>query len=196
MPTPTIYRAVPQDAFSTSHSVGTVGSANPLRTQVGPRPHRTTGGSSPPVATDRIRRRVAHGTGLGITVSDAVTAPQLQISDDARIDQAKDILRSAGADHLLIRTEDGHCGGLLTLTHLHRYRNDVWYTERIRVRDILHDTAPFVRPDTPADVALARMTARRQLVAPVVDTDGYAIGIVTAERLRAALAGGTAGSSQ
>jgi CBS domain-containing protein len=143
---------------------------------------------SPPVATHRIRRR-APGTG-SVTVSAAVIAPQLQIGDDARIDQAMDILRSAGADHLLIRADDGRCGGMLTPDHLRRYRDDIWYTEGIRVRDIIHDTAPFDGADTPADVALAGMRARGLTMAPVVDDDGYAVGIVTAERLRGLLTAG------
>ncbi|MGW7445259.1 CBS domain-containing protein [Kitasatospora sp. NPDC054795] len=112
------------------------------------------------------------------TVGDLMKRPELQISDDVMVDTAMDILRSSGADHVLVRDDDGRCAGLLTRLHLAPFQARSWYTERTAVRDIVLDRAPFATADMPATTAAAAMRARRLDAWPVVDHDGYAIGLL------------------
>ncbi|WP_441248842.1 CBS domain-containing protein [Kitasatospora sp. McL0602] len=113
------------------------------------------------------------------TVGDLMKHPELQISDDVMVDTAMDILQSSGADHLLVRDEDGRCTGLLTRLHLAPFQARSWYTERTPVRDVVLDRAPFATPGMPADTAAAAMRSRGLHVWPVVDHDGHAIGILS-----------------
>ncbi|MFF4342248.1 CBS domain-containing protein [Kitasatospora sp. NPDC001540] len=112
------------------------------------------------------------------TVGDLMKHPELQISDDVTADTAMDILHSSGADHVLVRTDDGRCAGLLTRLHLAPFQARSWYTERTPVRDIALDRAPFATADMPATDALAAMRARGLNTWPVVDHDGHAIGLL------------------
>ncbi|MCX4688609.1 CBS domain-containing protein [Kitasatospora purpeofusca] len=115
-----------------------------------------------------------------VTVGDLMDHPELQISDDIMADTAMDILLSSGADHLLVRDEDGRCAGLITRLHLAPFQARSWYTEHTPVRDILHDRAPFATADMPAAFAVAAMRSRSLDAWPVVDHDGHAIGLLTA----------------
>lgn len=112
------------------------------------------------------------------TVGDLMKHPELQIGDDVTADTAMDILHSSGADHVLVRADDGRCAGLLTRLHLAPFQARSWYTERTPVRDIALDRAPFATADMPAVDALAAMRARGLNTWPVVDHDGHAIGLL------------------
>ncbi|MFC8450035.1 CBS domain-containing protein [Kitasatospora sp. NPDC057223] len=112
-----------------------------------------------------------------VTVGDLMTYPELQISDDVMVDTAMDILLSSGADHALVRDEDGRCAGLLTRLHLAPFQARSWYTERTPIRDIVHDRAPFATADMPAGAAAAAMHARGLDAWPVVDDDGHVVGL-------------------
>ncbi|MFI2607810.1 CBS domain-containing protein [Kitasatospora sp. NPDC018619] len=118
-------------------------------------------------------------TGTAATVGDLMKCPELQISDDAMVDTAMDVLQSSGTDHLLVRDDDGRCAGLLTRLHLAPFQARSWYTERTPVRDIVLDRAPFATADMFADAAAAAMRARGLDVWPVVDHDGHAIGLLS-----------------
>ncbi|WP_328954393.1 CBS domain-containing protein [Kitasatospora purpeofusca] len=113
------------------------------------------------------------------TVGDLMKCPELQISEDIMVDIAMDVLQSSGADHLLVRDDDGRCAGLLTRLHLAPFQARSWYTERTPVRDIVLDRAPFATADMPAATAAAAMRARGLAVWPVVDHDGHAIGLLS-----------------
>ncbi|WP_052443288.1 CBS domain-containing protein [Streptacidiphilus neutrinimicus] len=104
--------------------------------------------------------------------------PDLQIGDDVTVDAAIDILRSSGADHLLVRDDEGRCAGLLTRQHLAPFQFRSWYTERTPVRNALLDGAPFATADMPAATAAAAMRSRGLATWPVVDHDGHAIGLL------------------
>ncbi|MFF1874488.1 CBS domain-containing protein [Streptomyces sp. CB03911] len=112
------------------------------------------------------------------TVGDRMTGPELQISDDIMVDTAMDILQSSGADHLLVRDEDGRCAGLLTRLHLAPFQARSWYTERTPIRDVVLDRAPFATADMPAGEAAAAMRSRGLELWPVVDHDGHVIGLL------------------
>ncbi|WP_328952928.1 CBS domain-containing protein [Kitasatospora purpeofusca] len=111
------------------------------------------------------------------TVGDLMRHPELQISDDVMVDVAIDILHSSGADHVLVRDDDGCCAGLLTRAHLAPFEVRSRLSERIPVRDVTFDRAPFATADMPAATAAAAMRARGLAVWPVVDHDGHAVGL-------------------
>ncbi|MFJ9953350.1 CBS domain-containing protein [Kitasatospora sp. NPDC091207] len=113
------------------------------------------------------------------TVGDLMKCPELQISDDVMVDTAMDIMKSSGADHVLVRDDDGRCAGLLTRLHLAPFQARSWYTERTPVRAIVLHRAPFATADMPAAVAAAAMRARGLDTWPVVDHDGHAIGLLS-----------------
>ncbi|MFI6151115.1 CBS domain-containing protein [Kitasatospora sp. NPDC051170] len=113
------------------------------------------------------------------TVGDLMKHPELQISDDVMVDAAMDILQSSGADHLLVRDEDGRCAGLLTRLHLAPFQARSWYTERTPVRDVTLDRAPFATTGMPAATAAAAMRSRGLDTWAVVDHDGHAVGLLS-----------------
>jgi CBS domain-containing protein len=118
------------------------------------------------------------------TTADALAAPELQIGDDSIVDSALDVLNRAHVDYLLVRGVDGRCVGLVTRAQLAPYRAQSWYTERIRLRDIVHDRGPY--PGTAASLAAAisAMHARSLPALPVLDEDGSAVGVLTLSALR------------
>lgn len=115
------------------------------------------------------------------TVGDLMKRPDLQISDDVMVDMAIDILHSSGAEHLLVRDEDGRCAGLLTRLNLAPFQTRSRLTERTPVRDIVLDHAPFATSDMAAATAAAAMRSRGLDTWPVVDHDGHAIGLLNLE---------------
>ncbi|WP_370095307.1 CBS domain-containing protein [Streptacidiphilus sp. MAP12-20] len=108
----------------------------------------------------------------------------LQVSDHTAVDKALSILHSAHIDHLLIRGDDGRCVGLVTRDQLAGYLSQPWYGQHSRLRDIEHDGGPFARADMSAAAAAAVMKARDLSAWPVVNDDGFALGVITEERLR------------
>ena len=113
------------------------------------------------------------------TVGDLMKHPELQISDDVTADTAMYILQTSGANHVLVRADDGRCAGLLTRLHLAPFQARSWYTERTPVRDIVLDRAPFATADMPAADAATAMRSRGLDTWPVVDHDGHAIGLLS-----------------
>ncbi len=121
------------------------------------------------------------------TVTDAMTRPELQVSDHTAVDKALDVLDGAHIDYLLVRNDYGRCAGVVSLAQLERYRSQPWYTQDIRIRDIAFTREPFARPGLTAAAAADAMRARGIAVWPVVDADGSAIGVVTLERIAVVL---------
>ncbi|GGV49898.1 hypothetical protein GCM10010495_79570 [Kitasatospora herbaricolor] len=112
------------------------------------------------------------------TVRDLMTHAEFQISDDVMLDVAIHILHGTGADHLLLRDDDGRCAGLLTRRQLAPFQAHSRSTARTPVRDIVLDRAPFATPDMPAATAAVAMRARGLAVWPVVDHDGHTVGLL------------------
>ncbi|MFD9607499.1 CBS domain-containing protein [Streptomyces sp. NBC_01224] len=121
------------------------------------------------------------------TAADAMIAPDLQISDHVSIDRALDVLRGSRTQYVLIRDDAGRCAGIITLDQLTAHAAQPWYAEDTRVRDIAHDSGPFAHPGMPASEAAAAMRERSLTILPVVDEDGFAVGILTTARLQALL---------
>ncbi|MGW7449746.1 CBS domain-containing protein [Kitasatospora sp. NPDC054795] len=120
--------------------------------------------------------------GHGLTVADAMDPCDYQIADDSTVDQADDILRSAHIDYLVVRDHNGRCEGLVTRTGLHPFLTRSWYTERTAVSTAAHQRGPFAWPTMGLSLAAIAMRVRRLAVWPVVDDDGYLLGVLTANR--------------
>ncbi|TQK42781.1 CBS domain protein [Streptomyces sp. SLBN-118] len=121
-----------------------------------------------PRQTDRTR----------LTAADAMTSPGPQVGDDMIVDDALSVLIGAGVGHLIVRGEDDRCAGLVSRTQLTAYRGGSWYTEDTRLRDIVHDRGPFTLSETSLPEAENAMRARALGTSPVVDEEGYILGVL------------------
>ncbi|WP_042388109.1 CBS domain-containing protein [Streptacidiphilus melanogenes] len=115
--------------------------------------------------------------------ADVMVPADLQVSDHTVVDKALDILHSAHVEHLLVRGDDGHCVGLVTRDDLSGYLSQPWYSQHTRLRDLVRPLEPFAHPDTPIDAVAEAMRDHGAHVWPVVDADGFALGVITAEQL-------------
>ncbi|MET8682361.1 CBS domain-containing protein [Streptomyces sp. NPDC004647] len=173
----------------TSASSSESGNAGPVKT--GPRGQAnamtTITNDAVPVPTPQSRRKTIGPDGA--TVADAMRPSDLQITQDTIVDRALDILDAAEADYLLVHAGDGRCTGLVTRAHLAPYRARSWYTERTAIGAIVQNRGPFTRPGMTIATAAETMRTRALRAWPVVDDDGCILGVLTLERLRAAIAG-------
>ncbi|WP_406002646.1 CBS domain-containing protein [Streptomyces sp. NBC_00829] len=113
-----------------------------------------------------------------LTAADVMTSPGPQVGDDMIVDVALSVLISAGVGHLIVRGEDDRCAGLVSRTQLTAYRSGSWYAEDTRLRDIVHDRGPFTLSETSLLEAEYAMRARDLAVSPVVDEDGFILGVL------------------
>ncbi|MFE4514127.1 CBS domain-containing protein [Kitasatospora sp. NPDC056783] len=126
--------------------------------------------------------------GYGLTVADAMDPCDYQIADDSTVDQANDVLRGADIEYLLVRDHDGRCEGLVTRTGLHPFLASSWYTERTAISATSHQRGPFAWPTMGLALAAFAMRIKHLAVWPVVDEDGYILGVLTAARATGLLA--------
>ncbi|MFF7993929.1 CBS domain-containing protein [Kitasatospora xanthocidica] len=126
--------------------------------------------------------------GHGLTVADAMDFCDYQIADDSTVDQANDILRGAGVEYLLVRDHDGRCEGLVTRTGLHSFLARSWYTERTTIGLTEHQRGPFAWPTMGLALAAVAMRIKHLAIWPVVDEDGYILGVLTEDRAAGLLA--------
>ncbi|MFE2409790.1 CBS domain-containing protein [Kitasatospora sp. NPDC059408] len=118
----------------------------------------------------------------GLTVADAMDPCDYRIADDDTVDQANDVLRGAGVEYLLVRDHDGRCEGLVTRTGLHAFLAGSWYTERTAISATAHQRGPFAWPTMGLALAAIAMRIKHLEVWPVVDEDGFILGVLTADR--------------
>lgn len=119
------------------------------------------------------------------TAADVMVAPVVQLAEHSPVDSALDVLRGSHSEFALIRDDTGRCAGIITSDQLTAYGAEPWYVQETRLCDIAHDTGPFVHPDTGAQEAAAALRDRGLRALAVIDDDGYAVGILTAEALQA-----------
>lgn len=117
-----------------------------------------------------------------MTAADAMTSPGPQIGDDMTLDEALSVLVGAQVGHLLVHDEDGRYVGSITQAELTAHRSGAWYTEHARLRDIAHGQGPFISPGTSLRDADSAMRDRKQKTSPVIDNEGYVIGVLTLTR--------------
>ncbi|MEU5546550.1 CBS domain-containing protein [Streptomyces sioyaensis] len=118
----------------------------------------------------------------GKATSDVMSSPGPQVGDDMLVDVALSVLIGAGADHLLVRDEDGRCTGLITRYQMTAHQPGPWYTEETRLRDLLYDRGPFTSPLMSAHDAERAMRQRALRASPVIGEDGHALGVVVLTR--------------
>ncbi|MFF9085886.1 hypothetical protein ACF1BE_05635 [Streptomyces sp. NPDC014991] len=106
-------------------------------------------------------------------------APGLQIDDHMTVDVALSVLIGARATHLLLQDDDGRCSGLITRAQLTAHRAASSYSDRARLRDIPLDRGPFTSSVSALGDAESAMRIRTLDVSPVVDAQGYALGVLT-----------------
>jgi CBS domain-containing protein len=116
------------------------------------------------------------------TARDAMAPPGPQVADDMTVDIALSVLISARVEHLLVHDEDGRCAGLVTRAQLIAHRGGAWYREQTRLREIFHNRGPFTLGAAPVREADSAMRDRMLGASPVVDEDGYALGILAFTR--------------
>ncbi|MFJ8361892.1 hypothetical protein [Streptomyces sp. NPDC093984] len=106
-------------------------------------------------------------------------APGLQIDDHMTVDVALSVLIGARATHLLLQDDDGRCSGLVTRAQLTAHRAGSSYSDRIRLRDMPLERGPFTSSASALSDAEAAMRVRTLDASPVVDEQGYALGVLT-----------------
>ncbi|MFE9428309.1 CBS domain-containing protein [Kitasatospora sp. NPDC006697] len=111
-----------------------------------------------------------------------------QIADDSTVDRANDIFLSAHVGYLVVRGHDGRCEGLVTRAGLHSFLARSWYTDRTAISSTAHQRGPFTWPGMGLRLAAVAMRIKHLAVWPVVDEDGYLLGVLTAGRAAALLA--------
>ncbi|MEU3493710.1 CBS domain-containing protein [Kitasatospora cineracea] len=121
----------------------------------------------------------------GLTVADAMEPWAHQIADESTVDRANDVLQGCSVDYLLVRDHDGRCEGVVTRAGLHSAPARTRHTEhsgRTTVGATAHQRGPFAWPTLGLPLAAVAMRVRRLTVWPVVDEDGYPLGVLTADR--------------
>ncbi|WP_143687082.1 CBS domain-containing protein [Streptomyces sp. TLI_171] len=132
--------------------------------------------------------RTPQPAGHSLTVADAMDPFDYQIADDSTAEQADDALRGAHVDYMPVRGHDGRCEGLVTRAGLHPFLPLPGSTERIAVGATAHQQGPFAWPTLDLLLAARVMRIRRWVVWPVIDDDGYLLGILTATRAAGVIA--------
>jgi CBS domain-containing protein len=123
-------------------------------------------------------------TALMPLVAEVMSHPELYAADDLTVSNALMCLHAAAASHLLVLDADGRCRGLVTASQLATHQTrEPWYLRRTRIIEIELVQAPFATPGMSAADATALMHTRGVDVLPVVDDDGYPVGVVTGHQL-------------
>ncbi|MFC5665895.1 CBS domain-containing protein [Kitasatospora misakiensis] len=126
--------------------------------------------------------------GQDLTVADAMEPCDYRIADDSTVEQANDVLRGAGVEYLLVRDHDGRCEGLVTRAGLHPFLARSRSAEPTAISATRHQRGPFTWPTMGLPLAALAMRIKHLAVWPVVDEDGYILGVLTADRATGLLA--------
>ncbi|WP_406201118.1 CBS domain-containing protein [Kitasatospora sp. NBC_01560] len=122
------------------------------------------------------------------TVADAMDPCEYWTTDDSTVDQANNVLRGAHLEYLIVRDHDGRCEGLVTRAGLRVFLERSWYGEPTSISTVAHQRGPFTWPTMGLALAALTMRIKRLAVWPVVDDDGYVLGVLTCDRATAVLA--------
>jgi CBS domain-containing protein len=125
-----------------------------------------------------LRTQLCRTNGPAQTAGDAMTTPGPQVRDDMAVDVALSVLTSARIPHLVVCDADGRCTGLVTRDQLAAIPSTPWDTDDTRLRDIVHDRGPFTPVLMPRHDAEDAMQGRKLGASPVIDEDGYALGVL------------------
>ncbi|MGX1855453.1 CBS domain-containing protein [Streptomyces sp. NPDC055299] len=124
----------------------------------------------------------AHAAPVHRTVSDAMVTGGPQVCDDMTVEVALAVMASDRTGHLLVCDSGGLCTGLVTQTQLTAARDSSAYTDRVQLRDILGDRAPFTSRVTTMTEAQNAVRYSRLDALPVIDEHGTALGVLPLAR--------------
>ncbi|WP_344446032.1 CBS domain-containing protein [Kitasatospora nipponensis] len=113
------------------------------------------------------------------TVADAMDRPDPQIRDATTVDRAKSLVRANDLPYLVLRDSAGRCAGLVTRDRLLSYPARTWSGERTLVREAAGDAGPYAWRSLKLPLAAVAMEVRDLEAWPVVDDDGYLVGVLT-----------------
>ncbi|MEU5657895.1 CBS domain-containing protein [Streptomyces sp. NPDC047737] len=130
----------------------------------------------------QMQTRTTHVTATGGTVADAMDTAGPQVCDDMTVEVALSVMASARTGHLLVCDVSGLCIGLVTHARLATVREGSAYSDRVQLRDILGDRAPFTSPVTTMAEAGQMMRYSDVDALPVVDEHGSALGVLARAR--------------
>lgn len=111
-------------------------------------------------------------------LTEVMDAAGPRVCDDMSVEVALSVMTAACADRLVVCDQDDQGTGLVTQTELAAARDSSAYTDRVRLRDILGDHAPFTSPVATMAEAEHAMCPRRLDALPVVDEQGKALGVL------------------
>lgn len=117
-------------------------------------------------------------SGTALTVAEAMGVPGLQADEQMMADVALSVAASARVQHLVLHDEDGRCSGLVTRAELAAHRGGTWYTDHTRLRDLSCNRGPFPSTAEHLSDVEAGMRHRALRLSPVVDEDGYVLGVL------------------
>ncbi|MBT2413948.1 CBS domain-containing protein [Streptomyces sp. ISL-12] len=116
------------------------------------------------------------------TAADAMDGAGPQVWDDMTVEVALSVMAAARTGHLVVRDEDGRFTDLVSRARLTAVRDGRGYTDRVRLRDVVVEGAPFASPLSTVAEAERAMRDRRLGALPVVDEDGNALGVLALTR--------------
>jgi CBS-domain-containing membrane protein len=139
---------------------------------------------TPAAPRDASRRAFAD-----LTAADALSGGCESILYDSSAWEALERFVATGARHLVVVDDEGHVEGLLALPHLSR----IWNRSPRRLRETSIAGLPYARwatvtPATPLAQVVRVMAEFDIDAAPVCETGGPLVGVVTASAIVAALA--------
>lgn len=120
-----------------------------------------------------------------LTVADAMEPCEYQIADDSSVDRVDDIFHNAHVGYLVVRGHDGRCAGLVTPHSLRPFldRPHPRSGEQVTIHGAVHQRGPFAWPSMALALAALAMRIKRLVIWPVIDDDGYVLGIITAQNV-------------
>ncbi|WP_301125968.1 hypothetical protein [Streptomyces cacaoi] len=113
-----------------------------------------------------------------LSIAEAMGPPGPQSDEHMMVDVALSVAVSARVQHLVFHDEDGRCSGLVTQAELAAHRNGSSYTDHTRLRDLPCNRGPFPSTAEHLSDVEASMRHRDLRLSPVIDEDGYTLGVL------------------
>ena len=129
----------------------------------------------PEVARDRVEKGL-----LEKSVADLEQVTPITVSEETRLDQAVEQMRSARIGCLLVTDSAGKLSGIVSeRDFLNRVVLEVTDLEQGRIADFMTPDPETIEPERPLGYALQRMMVGDLRHLPLVDEDGRPAGIIS-----------------
>ncbi|WP_329333001.1 CBS domain-containing protein [Streptomyces sp. NBC_00663] len=126
--------------------------------------------------------RPADADPMDMTAEEVMDAAGPQVCDDMSVEVALAVMAAARTGRLVVCDQDDQRIGLVTRTDLTAVRDSGVHTDRVRLRDILGDHAPFAFPVTTRGEAERAMRSRRLGALRLAGGQGSTPGILALSR--------------